>query len=103
MEVADKTFKMWLKKISEEEHKCWVEMIPHVQRKYHGMPGVSGLPPYEIVYGWQRPLAGKVSEDAIEFFKRMESMDKRVAKKLNEEHDRESRIDQSQQKGKASL
>ena len=38
-EVAGKTFKMWLRKISEEEHKCWVEMIPHVLRKYHDMPG----------------------------------------------------------------
>ena len=58
------------------------------------MPGVSGLSPYEIVFGRQWPLAGlpysvpKVSEDAIEFFKRMEGMDKRVAKKLHEEHDR---------------
>ena len=79
--MAGKTFKMWLRKISEEEHKCWVEMIPHVLRKYHDMPGVSGLSPYEIVYGRQRPLAGlpystpKGSEDAIEFFKRMERMD----------------------------
>ena len=58
------------------------------------MRGVSGLSPYEIVYGRQRPLAGlpystpKVSDDAIEFFKRMERMDERVARKLNEEHER---------------
>ena len=30
----------------------------------------------------------KVSEDAVEFFGKMENMDKRVAKKLNEEHER---------------
>ena len=79
-----------------------MEMISHVPRKYHDMPGVSGLSPYEIVYGRQRPLAGlpysipKVSEDVVEFFKIMESMDKRVARKLNEEHERRvSKINQS--------
>ena len=56
-EVAGKTFKTWLRKISEEEKSCWVELIPHVLSKYHDMPGVSGLSPYEIVYGRQRPLA----------------------------------------------
>ena len=50
-------------------------------RKYHDMPRVSGLSPYEIVYGRQRPLAGlpyevpRVCEDAVEFFKRMEELD----------------------------
>ena len=37
-EVAGKTFKMWLGNILEEEHKCWLEMIPHVMAKYHDMP-----------------------------------------------------------------
>ena len=61
-------------------------LIPHVLRKYHAMLGVSGLSPYEIVYGRQRPLAGlpyevpRVYEDAVEFFKRMEELDERVAK-----------------------
>ena len=56
------------------------------------MPGVSGLSPYEIVYGRQRPLAGlpyevpRVCEDAVEFFKRMEELDQRVAKHLDDEH-----------------
>ena len=49
-----------------------VEKVP-----WH-MPGVSGLSPYEIVYGRRRPLAGlpnevpRVCEDAVEFFKKME-------------------------------
>jgi transposase InsO family protein len=91
-EVAGKTFKTWLRKISEEEKSCWVELIPHVLRKYHDMPGVSGLSPYEIVYGRQRPLAGlpyevpRVSEDAVDFFHRMEALDAKVAKHLDEEH-----------------
>ena len=76
-EVAGKTFKTWLRKISEGEKVCWVELIPHVLRKYHDMPGVSGLSPYEIVSGRQQPLAGlpyevpRVCEDAVEFCKRM--------------------------------
>ena len=36
-----------------------------------------------------------MSEDAIEFFKRMERMDQRVARKLNEEHER--RVEQINQ------
>ena len=57
-QVSGKTFKTWLRKISEGGKVCWVELIPHLLRKYHDMPGVSGLSPYEIVYGRQRPLAG---------------------------------------------
>ena len=91
-EVAGKTFKTWMRKISEGEKVCWVEMIPHVSRKYHDMLGVSGLSPYEIVYGRQRPLAGlpcevpRVCEDVVEFFKRMEDLDQKVAKHLDDEH-----------------
>ena len=90
--MTGKTFKTWLRKISEGEKVCWVELIPHVLRKYHDMSGVSGLSPYEIVYGRQRPLAGlpyevpRVCEDAVEFFKRMEELDQRVAKHLDDEH-----------------
>ena len=87
--MAGKTFEMWLKKISEEENKCWLEMIPHVLRKYHDMHGLSGLSLYEIVWELLAGLpysASKMSEDAVEFFKRIESMDKKVANKLIEEH-----------------
>ena len=40
----------------------------------------------------------KVSEDVIEFFKGMERMDERVARKLNEEHER--RVEQINQSRK---
>ena len=56
--MAGKTFKTWLRKISEVEKVCWVEWIPHVLRKYHDVLGVSGLSPYETVDGRQRLLAG---------------------------------------------
>ena len=68
-------------------------MIPHMPRKYDDMPGVNGLSLCEIVYGRQWHLAGlsysvpNVSEDGVELFKRLDSMDKRVAKKLHEEHE----------------
>jgi hypothetical protein len=56
---------------------------------YHDIPRVSGLSPYEILYGRQRPLGGlpyepsRVSEDAGEFMARMKELDKRVARHLN--------------------
>ena len=92
-EVAGKTFKMWLRKIAEENRGDWVELIPHVLRKYHDMPGVNGL--YEIVYGRYRPLAGlpyqapRVSEDAVEYFDRMRQLDHNVAKHLDAIHQKQ--------------
>ena len=84
--------------VAEEDFRGRAQVLGgndlHVLQKYHDMPGMSGLSPYEIVYRRQRPLAGlpyktaKVSKDAIEFFKGMERMDQRVARKLNEEHER---------------
>lgn len=91
-EVAGKTFKTFLRKIAEEEHECWVQLIPHVLRKYHDIPGPTGLSPYQIIFGRHRPLAGlpyeipKPAFDAEAFFLQMEKFDEMVANHMNALH-----------------
>ena len=59
-EVAGKIFKTFLRKIAEEEHECWVQLIPHVLCKYHDIPGPTGLSPYQINF-WVSSSLGSVA------------------------------------------
>ena len=91
-EVAGKTFKTFLRKIAKEEHECWVQLISHVLRMYHDIPGPTGLSPYQIIFGRHRPLAGlpyeitKPACDAEAFFLQMEKFDGLVADHMNALH-----------------
>ena len=85
-----------LRKLAVEERVNWVEALPRVLDRYHDIPGVSGLSPYEILFGRPRPLANRPysppvdCEDAKSFFKRMWAQDQKVAKILNDLHDRQA-------------
>ncbi len=74
---------------------CWVELLPAALDRIHDTPGESGLSPYQIVFGRDRPLANKSyeppreCEDAQQFFEKMKMIDKQVADKLNEIHKKE--------------
>ena len=84
-----------LRKLKVSENVNWVEALPRVIDRYHDIPGRSGLSPYEILFGRSRPLAGRRytpptdCEDANNFFRRMREIDLKVARVMNELHDRE--------------
>jgi hypothetical protein len=91
-EVQGKEFKIWLRKLCDELDANWVEILPLVRRKFHNIPGQSGLSPYEIVFGRNMPLAGlplpisREAEEASDFFARMSKLDEEIAEKLNALH-----------------
>eukprot|EP00667_Euglena_gracilis_P000113 EG_transcript_113 len=84
-----------LRKLYVEEKINWVEALPQVLDRIHDVKGESGFSPYEIVTGRERPLAGvpyqppKECEDSVEFFRRMQDIDGRVARILNKKHEEE--------------
>jgi hypothetical protein len=86
-----------LRKLYAEEKINWVEALPHVLDRIHDTKGESGLSPYEILFGRERPLAGvpytppRECEDAQEFFRRMKDIDERVARVLNKKHEEEAK------------
>ena len=91
-EVAGKALIDILRKLSAEENLNLAEALPRVLKLYHDAPGASGLSPFQIIFGRDRNLAGapyseeRECEGAKVFFDRMEDLDKKVAKCLNEEH-----------------
>ena len=93
-EVAGRELKKQLRKMTDEQKANWVELLPLVRHQMHDIPGPTGLSPYEIVYGRERPMKGlpysppKEAEDAVKFFERMEKLREMVAKYLNHLHRR---------------
>jgi len=93
-EVIGRELMKILRKMTEEEKANWVELLPLVRQHMHDIPGPTGLTPYEIVYGRERPMKGlpytppREAEDAIRFFDRMEKLREKVAKHLNHLHER---------------
>jgi hypothetical protein len=83
------------RKIHVENRISWVEALPQILDRLHDTPGETGWSPYEILFGRQRPLAGKpytpprVAEDAKAFVERMTNIDEKVAEFLNTKHQRE--------------
>ena len=81
-----------LRKLNAEQKINWVEALPQVVDRIHDVKGESGLSPYEILFGRERPLAGlpytpaKECEDAQQFFRRMGEIDQKVADALNRAH-----------------
>ena len=65
-----------------------MEALPRAVQQLHDAPGLSGLSPYEILYGRHRPYAGipydppSKMEDAVSFFQRQAEVDAKVAKAL---------------------
>ena len=66
-----------LRKTYEEKRINWVEALPQTLDRYHDVPNLSGLTPYQIVFGRHRPLGNVpyVPEDARDFFARMKEVD----------------------------
>ena len=94
-----------LRKIYEKKNINWVEALPQTWDRYHDIPNLSGLSPYQIVFGWHRPL-GNVSytsasqcEDARDFFAHMKEVDLTVSQKVDEFHERVEAKMKSQLKG----
>ena len=95
-EIAGKTLIGLLRKLNAEGPISWVEALPRVLRLYHDTPGESGVSPYQIVFGRERPLAGvpyeplRECDSAQAFFDRMEEVDKGIAQAMNWQHWREA-------------
>jgi hypothetical protein len=70
----------------------WVDALPAALRYIHDQPGSSGLSPYEILFGRERPLANlpfqpsRESPDAVDFMEHMAVIDKWVSQSLNGIH-----------------
>jgi hypothetical protein len=86
-----------LRKLFVGEKINWVEALPQTLDRIHDVKGESGLSPYEILFGRERPLGGvpyeppKECEDAQQFFKRMKEIDEKVAMVLNHTHEVQAR------------
>jgi hypothetical protein len=94
-EVAGQQLMEILRKIHISENINWVEALPIALDRTHDVRGVSGLSPYEILFGRERPLANapyspdRECEDATDFFNRMRERDEKVAQVINERHKKE--------------
>ena len=81
-----------LRKLNAEHRINWVEALPQVLDRMHDVKGKSGLTPYQILFGRDRPLAGipytppRECDDAVQFHKRMAEVDRQVADVLNRTH-----------------
>ena len=91
-EAAGKQLIMQLRRLHAEESINWVEALPRALRHIHDRMGPSGLTPYQILLGRDRPLAGipyqplRTCSDALEFFDRVEWMDRKVSNIVNAQH-----------------
>ena len=56
-----------LRKIYEEKKINWVEALPQTLDRYHDVPNLSGLSPYQIVFGRHRPLGNVPYTPASQF------------------------------------
>ena len=94
-----------LRKIYEEKNINWVEALLQLLDRYHDVPNLSGLSPYQIVFGRHRPLGNvpytpaSQCEDARDFFARMKEVDLAVSQKVDELHARVEAKMKSQLKG----
>ena len=91
-EMAGQILLEKLRKIWIQNKINWVEALPAILDRYHDTPGESGLTPYQIFFGRDRPLANlpypppRECEDAQQFFRRMKFIDESVSKALNDLH-----------------
>ena len=93
-EMAGQQLMEKLRKMNADEGVNWVECLPAALKHIHDTPGVSGLSPYQILFGRERNLpnlpyeAPRDCEDAQAFLSRMGEIDAKVAQALNETHER---------------
>jgi FAD/FMN-containing dehydrogenase len=91
-EVLGAQIQKRLRKMKTAEDLAWQEALPRALRTLHDSAGPSGLSPFQVLFGRERWYGGVPyqpptrAEDAVAFFERMQDIDHRVAKILNEEH-----------------
>ena len=92
-EVAGRVINDLLRKMFHENSINWVEALPRILRVQHDSTDpITGLSPYQIVFGWVRALAplpfwySDDCPDAVQFFDHMDKIDAVVAEKLNLAH-----------------
>ena len=94
-EMAGQQIMERLRKIQIQDKINWVEALPAVLDRIHDIPGETGLSPYQILFGRERPLANipyqppRECEDAQQFFDRMKEVDYKVAHRLREMHEKQ--------------
>ena len=95
-EVAGKTIIHLLRKLHIEQGLNWVEALPRVLRHHHDAVNDTGLSPYQILFGRDRPMGAlrrgvsRECEDAQAFMDRMGEVDQLVAKTINTLHYRQA-------------
>ena len=91
-EAAGKQLIVQLRKIHTETPVNWMEALPRALRCIHDRVGLSGVTPYRILMGRERPLGGipyqsyRDCTDAQFHFNRIEEVDRHVAAVINAEH-----------------
>ena len=94
-EVAGRVVQDILRKLMVDNNVCWVEALPRALRIQHDtVDPLTNLSPYETVFGRERSLAGLPWEPprdcpgAQAFFEKMSDIDQKVARLLNEAHEK---------------
>ena len=96
-EVVGAQLQKRLRKLQAEEGTCWVPALQRAVRQLHDVPGPSGLSPYQVLYGRDRPYAGVPYEpphvwpDAVAFFEKQRDIDEKVSRVLNDLHTERAR------------
>ena len=88
-----------LPKFHADEGINWPECLASALRVIHDTPGISGMTPYQILFGRERNMpnlpyeAPKDCEDAQTFLLRMQQVDEQVARLHNEAHEKQARTE----------
>ena len=83
-----------LRKMHADSGINWAESLPAALKHIHDTPGISGLIPYQILFGRERNLPNlpyeppRDCEDAETFLSRMAETEAKVAHVLNEQHEK---------------
>jgi hypothetical protein len=92
-ETQGKVLQQLLRKIHSEDGLSWMEALPRALQHLHDLPGVTGLSPYEVVYGGRQRSVGDIpyqpqheSPDAVEWLRKGRELDKVVSQHLAKEH-----------------
>lgn len=90
-----------LRKIHADEGINWAESLSVALRNIHDTPGISGFSPYQILFGRDRNIPtlpyepARECEDAQAFLSRMGEVDAKVARILNETHEKRAQTENS--------
>jgi hypothetical protein len=92
-ECQGKVLQQLLRKIHNEEGLSWMEALPRALQHLHDLPGVTGLSPYEIVFGGRQRSLGDIpyqpereNPDAAEWVQKGKELDQIVAQRLAKVH-----------------